>query len=58
MILENVLILLPGSSERYTLLLHAFGYRDVPAGSEIFIRGTCGGTSDAGCNAVAIGIGG
>jgi len=58
MILENVMLANPGTSERVMSLLQPFGYREVPAGSEIFIRGSCSGTSDTGVNGAAIGIGG
>jgi len=34
------------------------GFCEVPAGGELFVRGSCTGTSDAGWNAVAVGIGG
>jgi len=31
---------------------------DVPAGAELFVRGSCSGTADTGWNAVAVGVGG
>jgi len=38
--------------------VQAFGFADLPAGAELWVRGTCSATANTGWNAVAIGIGG
>jgi len=58
MILENIWMLIPATTEIIVSSEQYFAYRDVPAGSTIYIRGSCSGTASTGCNAVAIGIGG
>lgn len=61
-IFSDVLYTLPGTTEvGYCVqaprsIVEA--YREVPAGSTIYIRGACSGTAPAGFNAVAVGVGG
>lgn len=60
MIIENLWMGLPGTAEvvlSSTLNHFMECYREVPAGSEIFVRGTCSSTTLTGWNAVAIGVG-
>lgn len=58
MIIENSMMQLEGTSEANSRPLDPMGYMEVPAGSELFIRGTSSGTAVTGFNAVAIGTGG
>lgn len=46
------------NSEALSFYPIADAHCDVPGGAELFVRGSCSGTSDAGWNAVAVGIGG
>lgn len=58
LIIENYFITLTGTAERELSLLERNCYCEVPAGSTIYVRGTCSGTADSGFNAVAVGVGG
>lgn len=60
MIIENRPILLSGTAEQTTVPLvpPAEGWMSVPAGSTIYVRGTCSGTAVTGFTALAVGIGG
>lgn len=58
MLLENHRLMCTGTAERISNLEDFNCYGEVPAGSTIYIRGTCSGTSDTGFNGVAVGIGG
>lgn len=58
MIIEDHVFIIPSTVEIVTDSLDGFGYREVPAGSTIYIRGSCSGTAVTGFNGVAIGIGG
>jgi hypothetical protein len=61
-IITNAFLSVPGTAERIIYVANVANlpecFRHVPAGSEIFVRGTCSGTANTGFNAVAIGIGG
>lgn len=57
MIIENFTVY-TGTGETLSGSIQFAGLCEVPAGSEIFIRGASSGTSDSGWNAVAVGIGG
>jgi hypothetical protein len=61
MIIENMDVLLPGTAEQTTIPNHNSmieGFCEVPAGSTLYVRGTCSGTSATGWNAVCVSIGG
>jgi len=58
MIIEDHVFIIPSTVEIVTDSLEMFCYREVPAGSTIYIRGSCSGTAVTGFNGVAIGIGG
>jgi hypothetical protein len=58
MILENHFIGLEGTAESINTGLQMHTECFVPAGSTIYVRGTCSGTAVTGWNAVAVGIGG
>lgn len=57
MIFENQLYVTTGG-ELVSGIMAANCFCEVPAGGEIFIRGSCSGTPDSPYNAVAVGIGG
>ena len=57
-ILENVALYHPGTAERTGQTLSMDGFWDVPAGSTLYVRGSCSGATDSGCNALAVGVGG
>lgn len=46
-----------GNGEQHFNAIQLNCYKEVPAGSEIFVRGRCSTTPDAGNNVVAVGIG-
>lgn len=58
MILEDVDFEVQGAAEQNSLPLQHDGYCEVPAGSELWVRGSCSGTTAVGFNALAVGIGG
>jgi hypothetical protein len=58
MIIENLWLGLAGTAEATASPLPFEGACFVPAGSTIYVRGTCSGTAATGFNAVAVGIGG
>jgi hypothetical protein len=60
MIVENMRVVFSGTSERmaYVAFPPTECFANVPAGSTLYVRGTCSGTAETGWNAVAVGIGG
>lgn len=58
MIFEKLPILLPGTAEQTTKPLTVDGFKEVPAGATLYVRGSCSGTAVTGFSATAIGIGG
>jgi len=58
LIIENQKILLSGTAEATARPLDMMSFSDVPAGSTLYVRGTCSGTSVTGFYAKAYGIGG
>ncbi len=58
MIIENLPLFNPGALEKTGNPLMMDGYWEVPAGGTLYVRASCSGTSDTGCNALAVGIGG
>lgn len=57
MIIENFTYV-SNSSENGSGGFQLQGFCEVPAGGELFVRGSCTGVADTGWNAVAVGIGG
>jgi hypothetical protein len=57
MIAENIYANL-SNGEAMSIAPQWNGFCEVPAGGELFVRGMCSATSDAGWNAVAVGVGG
>lgn len=58
MIIENKRLHLPGTSERISYIPDINGFCSVPAGGELFVRGSCSGTAVTGFYAKAYGVGG
>lgn len=57
-LVENLPLFHPGTAERTGCPLSVDGFGDVPAGATLYIRASASGTSDAGFNALAVGVGG
>lgn len=57
-IITNYITWLPGTSEITNNRMYREGYKFVPAGSTIYVRGNCSGTAVTGWNAVCVGTGG
>ena len=57
-IIFNYMLTLPGTAEITQGRLNLQGYRNVPAGSNLYVRGKTSGTAVTGWNCVAIGCGG
>lgn len=61
MIIENLDVVLPGTAEQTTIPNYNAmieGFCEVPAGSTLYVRGTCSGTAVTGWNALCVSIGG